>query len=132
MRPPVYTNSEAGSPESKFRLITKKRATSSMPQSTKKHKGLQAIQTVLATLPEQRAGMPARDAITGITTGPTYTIIHTQEMDKYEKGAMGPGLAVAAAAAAPVGDNFGGTARKAAKLSIGTGKEIGRASCRER
>jgi hypothetical protein len=93
-----------------------------MPQSTKKHKGLQAIQTVLATLPEQRAGMPARDAITGITTGPTYTIIHTQEMDKYEKGAMGPGLAVAAAAAAPVGDNFGGTARKAAKLSIGTGK----------
>jgi len=40
-------------------------------------------------------------------------------MDQYEKGAMGPGLA-AAVPAPPAGDNFGGTARKAAKLSIST------------
>jgi len=67
--------------------------------------------------------LPAKDAIAAVTTvAGKYTIIHTQELDQYEKGAMGPGLAAAAVPAPPAGDNFGGIARKAAKLSISTAK----------
>jgi hypothetical protein len=76
--------------------------------------------------------MPARDSITGImlaspdataaaTGGIQYRIIETNEMDEYEKGAASADE-FAAAAAAPAGDNFKGTARKAAKLSISTAK----------
>lgn len=94
-----------------------------MPKATKKHTSSEAIAGVLATLPAHQAGMPAKDSISAITTvAGSFTIIHTQEMDQYEKSAMGPGLAAAAVPAAPTGDNFGGTARKAAKLSISTAK----------
>ena len=92
-----------------------------MPKSVKKHKSLEAIRSAMAGLPVYRAGLPAKDAIAAVTTGAgKYTIIHTQEMDAYEKGAMGPGLAIAAAKvrAAPTGDNFKGKARKDAKLSV--------------
>jgi hypothetical protein len=92
-----------------------------MPKSTKKQTSSRAIASVLATLPAHRAGLPAKDAITAVTVAGKYTIIHTKEMDEYDKGAMGPGLA-AAPAAAPTGDDFQGTARKAAKLSISTAK----------
>jgi hypothetical protein len=61
-----------------------------------------------------------------------YSILRTDEVDEYEasatpQGKVSPAARKAAAkkvaaAAAPAGDNFGGTARKAAKLSIGTGK----------
>jgi hypothetical protein len=94
-----------------------------MPKSTKKQTSSAAIESVLATLPAHRAGLPAKDAIAAVTTGAgKYTIIHTQEMDQYDKGAMGPGLAARAVPAPPTGDNFGGTARKAAKLSISPAK----------
>ena len=94
-----------------------------MPKSTKRYTSFEAIQSVLATLPAHRAGLPAKDTITAITTlAGKYTIIHTREMDQYDKGAMGPGLAAAAVAAPPTGDDFQGTARKAAKLSISTAK----------
>ena len=94
-----------------------------MPKSAKKQTSPQAIENVLASLPTHRAGLPAKDSVVGVTAAPgvKYTVIHTKEMDVYEKGAMGPGLAVAKAAA-PTGDNFQGTARKAAKLSISTAK----------
>src|ERR1700730_10802757 len=94
-----------------------------MPKSAKKKTSLPAIENVLASVPVHRAGLPAKDSVTGVTAAPgiKYTVIHTKEVDGYEKGAMGPGLAVAKAAA-PTGDNFGGTARKAAKLSISTAK----------
>jgi hypothetical protein len=61
----------------------------------------------------------------------TYRILRTDEVDEYEaaatpQGKLSPAARKAAAkkvaAAAPTGDNFAGTARKAAKLSIGTGK----------
>jgi hypothetical protein len=95
-----------------------------MPKSNKKkHTSRQAIATALASLPVHRAGLPAQDSVAAVTTGAgKYTIIHTQELDAYEPGAMGPGLAAAARAALPVGDNFNGTARKAAKLSISAAK----------
>ncbi len=93
-----------------------------MPKSTQKYTSSRAIESVLATLPAHRAGLPAKDAIAAVTTAGKYTIIHTQEMDQYDKGAMGPGLAAAAVAAPPTGDDFQGTARKAAKLSISTAK----------
>jgi hypothetical protein len=85
-----------------------------------------------------RAGMPAMDSIHTTmafapkTGGPTYRIIRTTETDAYEttppavklskmlrvKGAP-PSAALTAAVKAkpPKGDNFAGTARKAAKLS---------------
>ena len=73
----------------------------------------------MASMPINQVGMPSKDTITGVTQGVgKYTIIHTREMDVYETGAMGPGLAPAVLAAGPPGDNFQGTARKAAKLSI--------------
>lgn len=84
------------------------------------------IESALASLPDpHRAGLPAKDSIVGVTTpmaNSKYTVIHTNEVDVYEEGAMGPGLAAAASAALPVGDDYSGTARKAAKLSISAAK----------
>jgi hypothetical protein len=89
--------------------------------------------SLMSLLDPHRAGMPARDSITGVTLassdstaaaaagGIQYRIIETNEMDEYEKGAASADD-FAAAAAAPAGDNFKGTARKAAKLSISTAK----------
>jgi len=86
--------------------------------------------------------MPALDAIhdtvafSPTPTGPQYLIVRTTEVDSYEtsppavalgkllKGKAAPpqaALRAALKAKPPVGDNFGGTDRKAAKLSIGTG-----------
>ena len=93
-----------------------------MPKSTKKQASSRSVASVLATLPAHRAGLPAKDAITSVTVAGKYTILHTKEMDEYDKGAMGPGLAAGVVPAPPVGDNYSGTARKAAKLSISTAK----------
>ena len=79
-----------------------------MAKSAKKLTSSQAIESVLATLPAHRAGLPAKDTISGVTTAGKYTIIHTRELDQYDKGAMGPGLAAAAVPAPPTGDNFAG------------------------
>jgi hypothetical protein len=89
-----------------------------------------------------RPGMPASDgvyatvAFTPGTGGPTYQILRTTEFDAYESSeqtaaALSQLLQAGALAAAkieevlraqpPVGDDFAGTARKAAKLSIGSG-----------
>jgi hypothetical protein len=94
-----------------------------VPKPIKRLTGSMAVESVLATLPPHRAGLPAKDTVTGVTRGAgKFTIIHTQELDRYDKGAQGAGLAVAAVPAAPAGDNYSGTARKAAKLSISTAK----------
>lgn len=87
-----------------------------------------------------RHGMPALDSIhdtakfTPVAKGPAYTIIKTTEVDSYDTtptanalskvlaGKEAPSataLAGAMKAKAPTGDDFGGKARKAAKLSIG-------------
>jgi hypothetical protein len=91
-----------------------------MPKA-KRQASAEAIESTLERLPEHRPGLPARDSVIAVTAAPglKYKVIHTREVDAYEKGAMGPGLAMAPVAA-PVGDNFSGTARKAAKLSIST------------
>lgn len=90
-----------------------------MPKTAKKQTSSSAIAAVVASMPTNQAGLPSKDAITGVTVASgKYTIIHTKEVDVYEKGAMGPGLATAVLAAAPTGDDFQGNARKAAKLSI--------------
>jgi len=90
-------------------------------------------------LDQNRTGMPAADAVvearpfTPAAGGPTYQILRTTEFDGYDtspaamgvaallrdKAAPSPkALAAALAKAPPAGDNFAGTARKAAKLSI--------------
>jgi hypothetical protein len=94
-----------------------------MPKSPKKETSRKAIDALLATLPKHRAGLPSKDSITAVTiVDSKFTIIHTNELDDYDAGAKGAGLAAAKPAAPPSGDNFGGTARKAAKLSIPTAK----------
>jgi hypothetical protein len=98
-----------------------------MPKSRNTIRNPQAIERILAALPRitHRAGLPSKDSIVRVTTlaAPRkFTIIHTNEVDAYEKAAKGGKFAVAAAAALPTGDNFSGTARKAAKLSISTSK----------
>ena len=95
-----------------------------MPKISRKQNNFKAIEAVWASLPAYRAGLPAKDTVTGVTTGTSkYIIIHTRELDAYDKGATGPGLAPAGAGAAPpTSDNFAGTARKAAKLSISKAK----------
>jgi SepF-like predicted cell division protein (DUF552 family) len=97
-----------------------------MPKRANRKSTPEAIMSVLASLPDQhRAGLPARDSIVGVTTpagGSKYTVIHTNELDAYEAGAKGPKFAATAAAALPAGDDYNGTARKAAKLSISAAK----------
>ena len=109
-----------------------------MPKSThRKVSKPQALDSVLATLPDPfRTGLPAPDSIISITmptaapmaamgtvaAGKQYTIIHTNEMDEYEPEAHDPSAAAALAALAPVTDDFEGTDRKAAKLSISNAK----------
>jgi hypothetical protein len=96
-----------------------------------------AAPAALSDLPAFRAGMPALDSIIGVRpltppaapgapgapgAAPTsaYRIITTNEVDAYEAGATPHEILAAGAPAppAPAGDNFAGTARKAAKLSI--------------
>jgi len=101
-----------------------------------KKPAVRALAMPLENLPDlpHRAGMPAKDSIIGISTlpaattmagavaaAPKYRVIHTNEVDEYEKAAASPqAFAAAAAKAAPVSDNYAGTDRKAAKLSIST------------
>ncbi len=85
------------------------------------------VPTVAAPENPLRTGMPALDAIharmiiaSPQTPGQTYTILRTSEIDGYElEKAAAAGLpAPGPLAPVPTGDNFLGTARKAAKLSI--------------
>src|SRR5437870_3510852 len=92
-----------------------------MPKAKKKT-SQQDIASALASVPAQRPGLPAKDSIAAVTTVGKFTIFHTNELDAYEEGAMGPGLAAAVLPAAPAGDDYTGKARKAAKLSISAAK----------
>jgi hypothetical protein len=108
-----------------------------VPKSTKKKSTAVPVSDALVMLPElpQRAGMPAKDSIIGVTapvasamagavvSATPYRIIHTNEVDEYEEAATSPQAFAAIAAAAPIGESFKGTARKAAKLSISTAKK---------
>jgi hypothetical protein len=108
-----------------------------MARSSKKKKSSRsrAESTEISSLDPLRTGMPAMDSVLSIRTletseaaavaeslnVPVYRIIRTNEVDAYEKAATSIetlNAAIAAAEAAPVGDNFKGTSRKAAKLSI--------------
>lgn len=107
-----------------------------MPRSSRKKKRSSttlAEASELSSLNPLRVGMPALDSILSIKTLETseaaamaeslevrrFRIIRTNEVDAYEKAATSQEtLNVALAEAAPVGDKFGGTARKAAKLSL--------------
>ena len=106
-----------------------------MPRSSKKKKSSGGLAEVseLSSLNPLRTGMPAMDSILSIKPletseaaavaesleVPRFRIIRTNEVDAYEKVATSmETLNAALAAAAPVGDDFKGTARKAAKLSI--------------
>jgi hypothetical protein len=88
-------------------------------------------------LPES-AGLPTKDSIIGITTiapaaaargeaaapgaEPAVQIFHTNEIDEYEEGAESAEAAARAVKKLPAGDNYQGTDRKAAKLSIANAK----------
>ena len=108
-----------------------------MPRSSRKKKSnrSRAESTEISSLDPLRTGMPAMDSVISIRTlqtseaaavaeslhVPVYRIIRTNEVDAYEKAATSIetlNAAIAAAEAAPVGDKFEGTSRKAAKLSI--------------
>lgn len=104
-----------------------------MAKSSKKKnvggtRGGVALRAAVSQLP-LRAGMPAMDSIIGITTpvsvgaaaGATqYRLILTNEVDEYEEVEPSPQGLAAAAKKLPAGDDFKGTSRKAAKLSIAT------------
>ena len=107
-----------------------------MPKIRAMKSNPKAIETVLATISSgpERAGMPAKDSIIAVTT-PTpsaaaaaattgvtqYTFLHTNELDEYGTDEAAPTLA-AATAALPPGDDFEGTSRKAAKITIADAK----------
>jgi hypothetical protein len=92
-----------------------------------------------ANHPARRAGLPAAESIlqTAVLTprrpaataeaaiarpARTYTILRTKEVDAYDAPLAEAEFATAGAQRfAGVGDNFAGKARKAAKLSVGTG-----------
>jgi hypothetical protein len=91
--------------------------------------GMTARRTVLTAPspsggPALRAGMPAADSVDSQASlpstkpgGTTYTILRTTEVDSYEVPPPAP-LPPGAVRAVPAGDQYRGTARKAAKLSI--------------
>ncbi len=93
-------------------------------------KGTHMLSSVLSNLPQypHRVGLPAKDSIISVSepvrplsmaaapSSRTFRIIHTNEMDEYEKSAGSP--FAFAAVALPTGDKFHGTSRKAAKVSI--------------
>jgi hypothetical protein len=54
--------------------------------------------------------------------GNTFRIIRTNELDPYEKPKPAVAMEMSTAAAAAAGDDFNGSSRRTAKLSIGTGK----------
>ena len=54
--------------------------------------------------------------------GNTFRILRTNELDPYEKPKPAIAMEESETAAAAAGDDFGGTSRRATKLSIGTGK----------
>lgn len=102
-------------------------------KSKSKSRRRQTESEEIAALNPMRTGMPALDSIISVRpmaspeaqalaeTGraPAFRIIHTNEVDGYEKAASTQEtLSAALAEAAPVGDKFGGTQRRAAKLSI--------------
>ena len=89
-----------------------------MLKSIKQITSTSAVKEFMTSLPNLRAGLPARDSVIAITQTPKFTILHSQEVDRYDEGAEGLGLAAAEPLAAPAGDNYAGTDRKAAKLSI--------------
>jgi hypothetical protein len=94
-----------------------------MPKSSKKKTSSKAIESALSSLPLLRAGLPSKDSVIAVTkVSSKFTIMHTNQVDAYEKGAVAAGFVAAKAAAPPAGDNFAGTARKAAKLSISAAK----------
>jgi hypothetical protein len=71
----------------------------------KKFTAAASVATAMSNLPH-RAGLPAQDSVIAITEAPRLKILHTEEVDRYEKGASGLGLATEAVKAAPPGDNF--------------------------
>ena len=87
---------------------------------------LAAVDALVPQLPV-RPGLPAKDSIIKIieptqalaAAGPTFRIIRTNEVDEYEE-AKPPSAVLAAAKKKAPGEKFGGTARKAAKLSFAT------------
>src|SRR4051812_10211509 len=89
----------------------------------KKQTSPQAIENVLANVPAHRVGLPTKDSVVAVSAAPgmKFTVIHTNEVDVYEKGALAPGIALAKPPA-PAGDDFQGTSRKSAKLSISAAK----------
>lgn len=109
------------------RTSRKKRTRSSAPSDAPSNRlkfslraGMPALDSIIAVRPLAPALTAAADVAIA-----KYRIIVTNEVDAYEQGATPQeelSVTAAAVAAAPAGDKFTGTARKAAKLSIGTGK----------
>jgi|SRR5215216_700728 len=113
------------------------RKSSKKSSSKKSSSAANATASAVLRLP-LRAGLPAKDSIIGVrdlvrrpaagdvaAAEPTrFRIIQTNELDEYEAAASGAAAVArdAAVAAAPTGDNFKGTSRKAAKLSLGRGR----------
>ena len=94
-------------------------------QSAKRRAVLPSPRSVvaeMALLPARRPAVRTRLASAAATTAaPAYRIIRTNEVDPYDKPI--PKTAVpsfAATAAGPPGDDFKGTSRKVAKLSLAT------------
>jgi hypothetical protein len=92
-------------------------------------RGLPALDSIMDVI-QLPSAPPAPTALGAAAAPPAaskYRIIRTNEVDEYESEKMPSSMAalntflMSAAAAAPAGDNFKGTARKAAKLSIVSG-----------
>jgi hypothetical protein len=99
-----------------------------MPKAPKKNGGGGKKAAAKKSGGSATTGMPAKSSVLLVTAfasptpqGSKYQVIKTNEVDGYEQAAGPTGLmslATLAAKAPPTGDKFGGTARKAAKLSI--------------
>ena len=110
------------------RVSSKKRATPVLPNSASLNlplnplrTGMPALDSIIDVKPLMLPAVAALSATATVLKAPTYRIIKSNEVDAYEQGATPQetlDTTFSAAADAPTGDKFKGTARKAAKLSI--------------
>jgi hypothetical protein len=93
------------------------------PRGTASRAGLPDPASIVSTgtlvSPKGTAAAPAPGAAAPSGAG-TYRILRTREMDPYDTPVPDADIPSLAAAAKPASDDFQGTARKAAKLSIAT------------
>jgi len=121
---PRAKKKKANSPASRTAAA---KVAATMQSVTREKTGMPSLDTVLTVKALGAGAAPSATAAAALAKAPKYTILVTNQLDGYEEDkapakTAGLNIFIAARTAAATGDNFKGTARKAAKLSIADAK----------